>query len=162
MFLGVCRFHHRLDREVVFAREGVIALVVCGHAHDGPSSDVVEDVLGDVDREFLAGQRMDRVDAGVDATGCRPSLFVRSAARAVEICRDGVDVVGQLPGEVVARRDREEGRAVDRVQSSREGVDVAVVRDLEGDACALLLADPVALDLPDALGPPVQVLETVE
>jgi len=164
----VDRFDDLLDGEVVCVGEGVVALVVRGDAHDRARAHVVEDVRGDVDRQFRAGQGVDRAQVSFDAV-----VAVRAVGRTVRasLCRalgvlgDGLVRLGGGRGEFVTRRDGEVGRAVDRVEARGEHVDVGrrVGRvgfgNLERDASPLLAADPVALDVADAVGPPLQVVQ---
>ncbi len=75
-----------------------------------------------------------------------------------------VVTLGDLADEVVARREREVGRAVHRIETRRERVDgrlESLAGHVEGDPRARLLADPVALAVPDTLGPPVEIVEPV-
>jgi len=48
------------DRDVIFLSECKVALIVRRHGHDGARSVADENVIADIDRHFLAVERIDR------------------------------------------------------------------------------------------------------
>jgi hypothetical protein len=61
------RREHPHDRKPVLRREGEVALVMSRHRHDRAGAVLHEHVVGDPDRDALAGRGIDRVTAGEDA-----------------------------------------------------------------------------------------------
>ena len=143
-------------------REVEVALVVRRDGHDRAGPVVGQDVVGDVDRQSLAVDGVDRVQARGDA-----GLLGRRGALRGLLRRRAAHVLAYLVGidprdELVLGREDEEGRAVERVGPRREDGDVLVqLLDPEEDLGALGAADPVPLPRLDRLGP-VDRLEVVE
>ncbi len=163
------------DGQAVLAREGEVALIVGGHAHDGAVAVAHEDVVADPHRHGFAREGVDDGQAGGQAfLFARGQFGLGGAALAA-----GLDEGGQLGvaarragGQRVFRRHGAEGDAHDGVGARREDVHQAVldqpalfVADVvaEGEAHALALADPVFLHQAHAFRPAGQaVLEGVE
>jgi hypothetical protein len=61
------RHDHHADRQAVGAREFPVALVVARHRHHRAGAVVHQHEVGDVDRQRLAGDRVQRAQAGVHA-----------------------------------------------------------------------------------------------
>ena len=155
----------RLHRYVELLGEGEVPLVVRRHRHDRPRPVLHQHVVGNPDRNLLAGRRVGRVapgeDAGLLALGVDP-LHGRLPAGPLYVLEHLVGLrrpLDQLRDQLVLGREDEEGRAEDRVRPRRENrhVDVQLL-DPEDDLGALGAADPVALHGDDALGP-LQPLE---
>ena len=129
------------------SRELAVALVVGGDGHDRARAVVHEDVVGDPDRELLAVDGVDRVEAGEDAglLGRRRAILDRPRAGVARVL---LRLVARVRvDERMLRREDEERRAEQRVGARREDGDVvARLLDAEEDFGALGAADPVALD----------------
>ena len=145
------------DRQAEGAREVEVALVVRGHGHDGAGAVVGQHVVGGVDRHRLAGQRVGRGDAEVDA-GLGPvgqlPVEVGELAHlvAVGLQRRALLRRAQLLGQRGIRSHHEEGGAVEGVRPRGEDGHRAT-GDGEVDVRAPRPADPVLLHEQDALGP---------
>ena len=171
------------DGDAEGLRELEVAVVVGGHGHDGAGAVADEDVVGDPDRDGLAGDGVDRVAAGEDAglgLGQVGAVQVALARGLLAVLRDGVlllrrgDAVDQrvLRGQHHVRR-AEEGVGAggvdpDDVLGGRGGEGargpgrgLAADEDGEVDLRALAAADPVALHVADRLRPvdDLQVLD---
>ena len=156
----VAALHDPLDRQPVRLREGVVALVVRRHRHEGAGAVLHEHVVGDVDGQLAAVDRVGHGAAQEDA-GLRPG---RVAALLAVLAHDPVDVrprlllVGSAGGESqdvgVLGREDEERRAEQRVGPRREDrvVDAELLA-AERDLGALRAPDPVALHPLDVRGP---------
>ena len=124
--LPLRRPDHLAHGQVERLREVVVALVVGGHGHDRAGAIVGEDVVGDVHRDPLAVDRVDRVqtreDAGLlDRRGALLGLLRRGVAHVAACTSSDVDPRHQL----VLGREHEErrpksvsGRVVKTVTSS--------------------------------------------
>jgi len=120
---AVDRFDSLLDGQVVFVGEGVVLFVVSRHAHHRTRAHVVKHVRGNVHRQFLAGVRVGCGEVRLDAAH---SGVVRARHR-LHVVGDIVVRLGQRPGEVVARRQRQICRAIYRVEPRRERLNGPVV-----------------------------------
>ena len=160
--LPLRRPDHLAHRQVERLREVEVALVVGGDGHDRAGAVVGEDVVGDVDRDPLAVDRVDRVQAREDAR-----LLDRRRALLGLLRRGVADVRLHLlrldpRDELVLGREHEERRPEERVRPRREDGDVlAPLLDPEVDLGALGASDPVPLARLDRLGP-VDGVEVVE
>ncbi len=161
----------RLDhRQLVDEGEVEVALVFAGDGHDGARPVGAEHVVGEVQRDLGAVERVDGVGAGEDAPLLELALgglpfHLRSVA-------DPLDEFGHLPLLGGAGRQRRDERvlrgqddirhAEDRVDPGGEDADLGVGA-LDGDVelHALGAADPVALHRLDPLRP-VDRVEVVE
>ena len=160
--LPLRRPDHLAHRQVERLREVVVALVVGGHGHDRAGAVVGEDVVGDVDRDPLAVDRVDRVQAREDARllDRRRALLglLRRGVAHVRLHLLRLDPRNQL----VLGREHEERRPEERVRPCGEDGDVlAPLLDPEVDLGALGAADPVPLARLDRIGP-VDGVEVVE
>ena len=156
------RSDHDGDGELVLGREGEVAFVVGGDAHDGAGAVGEQDVVGDPDRDELVGERVADVGAGedagfVDLGGL--TLDFRLAAGLRDISSDGVAVLSrrELVDERVLGGEDEIADAKHGVGSRGEDADAIDLAgrlvEREGDFSALGAADPVALHQLDRLGP---------
>ena len=63
---GVGAVYHNADhRQGIFAAEIKVALVMCGHAHDGAGTVIHQHEIGDVNRQSLAGEGVRDLQPGV-------------------------------------------------------------------------------------------------
>ena len=139
--------HDLHDRQPERLRELAVALVVRRHGHDRARAVLHEHVVGDVDRQPLAVDGIDRVEPGEDARLHLLGGPVLAAAgcgllrvRLNLLVRDALD-------ERMLRRQHEERRAEQRVRPRREDGHVLVqLVDAKEDLRALRATDPVALD----------------
>ena len=152
--------------------EGPVALVLGRHGHDRPGPVPHEDVVGHVERDGLAGERVDDVAAGEGATLAQRggvalghALDVGGGRRPGAQLVDGLPLVGggQLVHERVLGGHDGIGHAEAGVGPGREDPDRHAGAALDGEVelGALGPADPVALH---GLGPlgPLEVVEGLE
>ena len=157
------------DGKAVDRREIEVALVLPGYGHDRAGAVGRDDVLGDVDRDALAVEGVDR-----KAPRRRAALLRRVVGHAlyVGLGRGGAPQFGDLFGVVarrelvderVFRRESEEGRPEPGVGARREDLDckLDMTLDREAQAGANGAADPVALHRLHLLGP-VEPIERSE
>ena len=120
------------DGQRVLARELEVALVVRGHGHDGAGAVLGEHEVGDPDRHLLAGERVQRRAAGVEAffldgAGAAGLPVERAELRDLLAKRRRV---GALGGEAVDQRvlgrQQHEGGAEDGVDAGREDLDAEI------------------------------------
>ena len=156
--------HDAFDRQIVFAREVEVALVVRGNAEHRTGAIFHQHEIGDVDRQLPI--RLKRVlcgQAGIEAELFRRLQLGRGGA-ALFAPRDEVGGLGRAPGQRlrdrVVGRDRDEAGAEDRVGASGEDLNLAAIGYGEAEAQTLALADPVFLHQPDLVGPVLQLAET--
>ena len=157
------------DRQGHRAGEGVVALVVAGHGHDGAGAVAHEHVVGDPHRDRDAGGRVGGEGAGEHA-GLLP---LGGLGLAVALAATGglLDVGGDLGGlgragdrgdQRVLGGEDHVGRAEQGVGAGREHLDRGVmIGQREADLGAVAAADPVALHVEHA-GRPVEALEVAE
>ena len=156
------------DGQVERLGEVEVALVVGGDGHDRAGAVVAEHVVGGVDRDLLAGDRVDRGaaqrHAGLGAVGGHP-LDLRERAGRGRILPQGLalfrgdDALGQVG---VGGHD-EERRAVDGVGAGGEDADALVhTLDLEVGVGARRPADPVALHAQHVVRPGLELLHVVQ
>ena len=157
------RRDHDLDGQPELLRELEVSLVVRGHGHHRARAVGREGVIGDPDRDAVAGEVIDAPGAGEDARLLaidRLPLDLGGERRGAYV---GLDVLapvlrGDLPHERVLRGEHHERHAVQRVGAGGEDADLvrAVRRGrLEGKRGlgALGAADPVALHQLDVIRP---------
>ena len=164
----VVPFENGRDGQVERLGEFPVALVAGRNGHDGACAVAGQDVISDPDRHRFPGQRVHRVGAG-EAPGHAAVaghalplaaggglLLVGRHGGALALCGDGVN-------EVVFWSEHEEVGSVQGVRPGGEDLDVVVgvVLDGEAELGARALADPIALDLLDAVGP-INGVESVE
>ena len=126
---------------------------MCRHGHDRAGAVAHHDIIGNVNRDLLAGQRIDRgqavdLHAGLILDQLRALEFgLFRALRLVSIqLRDVCDLTAVLFDQRMLRRHDHEGHAVQRIRAG--GVDpelLILLLDPEIDECARGLADPVLL-----------------
>ncbi len=155
---GVDELPVLVDHDLRGQREGLgelaVALVVGGDGHDRSGPVIHQDVVGDPDRQALAVDRVDRVQAGEDAglLGRRGPLLDGARAGVAGVLLRLLARVRR--DERVLGREDEEGGAEERVGARGEDRDVVSgLLDAEEDLGALGAADPVALDRLRPLGP---------
>ena len=158
------------DRDVVFAREVEVALVVRGDAHDRARAVVGEDIVGYPDGNSLAGDWVYCREAGVHALLVRADRGALDRAAVRHALREVEHLLGLLAAEAlcelldvgVLRRHCDEGDAEDCVYARSEGFELQLrVRYLHFEVDALGAAYPVALHRDDALRPAGQLVEAV-
>ena len=159
--------HDRLDRQAVLGGEFEIALVVGRHGHDGAIAVVHQYVVGDPNRQFLAGQRVLDEQAGWQAFFLLGGDvgFGHAAAFAFSDERLQLRVVlCGLGGQRVFGGHGDVGRAHQGVGAGGEHLECAgfadgvdVVRELHFHA--LGFADPVALHGLDLFRPARQIVK---
>ena len=180
---GFGRLDHRDDLEPEGLRELEVAVVVGRHGHDRPGAVAGEHVVGHPDRHGLARERVDDVRAGEDAgllageigaveialprgrfaidgdriplVGGREPVDERMLG-GHDHGRDAIQRVGPRgvdPQYVVAGRLRKPGRRPAALPGVERGRRVAGRRHEEIHLGTGAAADPVALELLDALGP---------
>ena len=165
-------FDHAADRQLVRARESVVALVVPRHRHDRAGAVLHQHVVGDVHRDLLAvdrvGDRAPQRHARLRLLGVA-ALLVGLVQRVVDVLVHLLLVRGPL-GEArdvgVLGRHHEERRAEQRVRARREHRVVDRVGGSRSSQRNVTSApsrapDPVALHRLDVLGPldPVEVAQ---
>src|SRR6516165_2955737 len=158
--------YDRDHRELVFAGEFEIALIVGGTAEDRAGAVFHQHKVGDVDRN-LAGlvEWVNRLQA-CRVAAFRGSLDYRFAGAHTVAFGDEVGearvFLGKAQSQRMVRRNRQERGAEQRVLPSCEHLDALVLPgDLEEDAGALRPADPVLLHEPDAFRPTVETGERI-
>ena len=153
---------HLAHRQVERLRKVVVALVVSGDGHDRARAVVGEDVVGDVDRDPLTVDRVDRVQTREDTR-----LLDRRRALLGLLRRGMAHIRLYLlrldpRNELVLGREHEERCPEERVRPCGEDGDVlAPLLDQEVDLGALGASDPVPLARFDRLGP-IDGVEVVE
>src|SRR3546814_968578 len=123
----VCPSELAVDREVIFAREIEIALVVRRTAEDRTGAIVHQHIVDDPDRQMPVGiERMFDRKAGVEAQLLRGFQLLRRRALTAAFGDEGREhgrILRQPLGERMVGRDRREARAVKRVGPRREYVE---------------------------------------
>ena len=148
--LAVLVFDDLGDGQAVFFREGEVALVVRGHAHDRARAVRIEDVIGGVDGHFFAVDGVDGImsdkDARLFARGGEP-LDLVGVRRLFDVFFDGgaLLVGGELFHERVFGREHDVGHAVDGVAAGRKDLEGVAALTGKFDLAADGLADPVFL-----------------
>ncbi len=164
--------HGAHDREPVLGGEGPVALVLGRHGHDRPGPVAHEHVVGHVERDGAAGERVDDVAAGEGAAlvegggiALRHALDVGRGGGPGAQRVDGVALLGggQLVDERMLGGHDGIGHAEAGVGAGGEHPDGEVGAPLDGqvELGALGPPDPVALH---GLGPlgPLEVVEGLE
>ena len=126
---------------------------MCRHSHDRAGAVAHHDIVGNVDRDLLAVQRVDAGQAVDLHTG-----LVLDQLRALElslfrtlrlVCiqlRDVSDLIAVLFNQRMLRRHDHESHAVERIRAGGINPELFILLlDLEIDKCARGLADPVLL-----------------
>ena len=161
---STCGQDHQADIEFVFFGELVIALVVCGHAHDRAGAVVHQDVVGYPDRHFFAVVGIDGIAAGVDAmlfdladVAYFPGLALLGD-ELVDVGAQQVVILGQAGDQRMLGRELQRGRAVNRIDARSENGDgrsrrIGRAVEFEIDQRAFAAADPVALHGADFFRP---------
>ena len=150
---------HLPDRQPELLSELAVTLVVPWHGHDRAGPVLHQHVVGDPHRDLLAGRRVRRGQAGVDA-----GLLLGRGPHLAALCQRMLRVLAYLLAvrraldhrvdQRMLGREHEEGRAEDRVGPRREDRGVLVqLRDPEQQLGALGAADPVPLNGDRPLGP---------
>jgi hypothetical protein len=139
---------------------------VRGHGHDRAGAVAHEHEVRDPDRHLLAGDRMDRAEAGVDAFllgGFDVGFRGAAVAAFLDERSDERLALRGLLRERMLGGDGEIGHAHERVRARREhGQRFAFAFDGELDFEAFGAADPVALHRLDGIRPARQRVEAVE
>ena len=156
------------DRQPVFHREVVVALVVGGRSHDRAGAVVHQDEVRDPDRQLARRvQRVTDPDAGVDPDllGFLQRLLGRAGA--ARLGRDGGD--GRVGFKRFRQRmvgaDRQEACPHQGVGTGRIDLDprkAGRVHGVEAQLHPARAADPVGLHQPHLFGPAVQPVERVQ
>ena len=159
------RLLDRRDVEAVHPGELEVALVAARHGHDRPGAVAHQHVVGDPDRDVLAGDRVGGVRAGEHAGLLRSSswrsvVLERRRLLAVLHHLGGLLRGGQLGHQRMLGGEHHERGAEQRVGAGGEHGD-RPGRGVEVDARAGRPADPVALHRLQRVRPvePVEVLE---
>ncbi len=157
---------HLPDLQSEREREGVVALVVRRHRHDGPGAVLHQHVIGDPDGHLFA---RGRVPAG--GAGEHPGLLLLADTPGHDIHRRSAApvCVDLLPSfvrredlyEWVLRSEHHVRRTEHGVGARREDLDRRAVLGAEHQLRALRATDPVRLHQPGRLRPidPLQVLQ---
>src|SRR5208282_5114464 len=147
---GGCSYAGNLEAK--FGGEFEVALILAGRAHDCAGAIAHQDVVGDPDRDVLAGKDVVRVGAGEDAGFLLHRghpLDFSLAARVGDVALDrGALGRGGYPGdERMLRREHHERYAEDGVGAGGEKADflTGVTGNREGKFRAFAAPDPVAL-----------------
>ena len=149
---------HGDDRQLEALRELAVTFVVGRHRHDRAGAVLHQHVVGDPDRDLLAGHGVRRVPPGEDAR-LLALLALLGGARAGDArVRTHLLGAGQALGQLVDERrlgrDHEEGRTEERVRPGGEHRDVELeLVHPEENLGALGATDPVRLDLLRPLRP---------
>src|SRR3989440_12393159 len=151
VLLAVRRYHFA-NFELVLLREGEVPLVVAGDGHDRAGPVRRQDVVGDPDRDALAGEDVAREGPGVHAgllAYRRRALDLRHVPRGLDVTLDlgAPGRRGDLRDERMFRRQDHEDRAIDRVRPRGEEAELLtrVAFDRECELGPLLAAVPVRL-----------------
>ena len=117
------------DRQVIFAGEFKVALVVRGHGHDRAGAIAHQDVVGDPDRDSLAVDGVDGIAAGEDAGlfavgGLALDIAHQCGFLLIGFDRGFLPGCGQLCDQLVFRRQHHEGGAPERVGPGGEDLDL--------------------------------------
>ena len=164
------RHEDRRDRQLVFAGEIHVALVMRGHAEDRAGAVLHQDEIGDVDRQLPGGvERVTRREAGVEAEllGLFQRLLGGAAAPRLGAEFRHIRALGlEPPCKRVIRRQRDEGRAHQRVGPGGVDLDAVMALGAVGEAKGELQParppDPVFLHGADLGGPVVEAVERIE
>ncbi len=156
-------------RQVEGLGEVQVALVVCGHRHHRAGAVVGQHVVGGVDRQLLAVDRVGGVhteeDTGLLPLGGLP-LDLVGLLGLFQICFEFRPLLGRddLLGQIRVRGHHEEGRAIEGVRPGGEDRHrFAAPGDGEIDVGPLRAADPVALHRQHPVGPPaLQTLHVIQ
>ncbi|MCG3161395.1 MAG: hypothetical protein JMDDDDMK_02578 [Acidobacteria bacterium] len=155
------QFDDARNRQAVFLRELEVAFVVRGHGHNRARAVTGQNEIGRPDWQFLAAERIDDEQAGVD------SLFFAAFGDAV-FRRNGFLLLDerfqfiarlarcdQFINQLVFGRDDHRVRAEDRVNARGEDADFfrLIAGDFKIDFRAFAATDPVALHRDHAFGP---------
>ena len=147
------------DLEPEVAGESIVARVVGRNGHDRAGAVAGQHVVGDIDRNGLAGKGVDGAGTrghAADALGLGDALALGTLAGLGDVLLDGGPVVGrrEFIDPLVLGGDDHEGHAEDRVGARGEDFELAVrALDVEEDLRADRAADPVALDLLERIAP---------
>ncbi|MNQ76698.1 hypothetical protein D3C85_915450 [compost metagenome] len=166
---------HRLDRQVVLVGEGEVAFVVGRHGHHGTFAVIHQHVVGDPDRQLVAGKRvLDEERRGQALLLLGGDVGFGNAA-AFAFVDEGLEFRGLVGRQLLHRQagqrvfggDGHIGGAQQGVRAGGEDLQRAVLADAglvegEADFHAAGLADPVALHGLDLFGPAVQVVEAAQ
>ncbi len=152
---------HGFDRQVVLGGEFVVTLVVGRHGHHGTGAVFHQYEVGDEDRHFTAGQRVDGLEAGIHAAFFhgRHVGFAGAATRALGVELGKLRIVLRRGlGQRVSGGDADVGHTHQGVRTGGEdGQGFLHLAGLGIEAEAQLdtarLADPVALHGLDLLRP---------
>ena len=140
------------DGEIVFGREGVVALVVRGNRHDRARAVGCKDVVRKIDGDLLTVDGVGAVRAREHArlfAGGGEALDLVCLCRLFDICLDGGALLGrrELACKGVLGRQHDVRHAEYRVAAGGEHADLLSAVALKFDLAARGLADPVALHI---------------
>ena len=158
--------NYLLDGQAVFVCELKIALIMGRHAHHCAGAVAHQYEVGDPDRNLLAADRVDGVDAGRHAPllhGFDIGFLGGNSAALIKKCSQFGVVFSRLHGQWVARRHGHVGDAHQRIGPGCEDVQRLLgVFQPESDFCAARFTDPVALHADDFFRPARQLIQIVQ
>ncbi len=157
---------NRFHRQVIFAGELKITLVMSRHRHDRTRAVIHQHKIGDPDGQHFAGQRMHHMQAGGHALFIhRGHVRFRHFSGAALLNKVGQGWIGRrrLQRKRMTRRYRDIDCAHESVRA--RGVDrqrLFAVCDFERNFYPFRAADPVALHGFHLLGPTLQLVQIVQ
>ena len=161
--IGTIGHHHRQHRQLVFAREIQIALIVRGTAENRAGAVTHQHEIGDHHRQFPTGiERVNGFQPGVVAEllGLFDGLFGGAGAAAFGNKGGKLRILlGQFLRQRMIGRQRHETGPEQRIGPGAENIERTPIRQIEGEAQALGFADPVLLHQPDLFRPTLQRIE---
>ncbi len=158
--------HHHLDRQQIALGEFPVALVVGGYRHHRAGAVAHQHEVGHPHRHRLAGDRVDRAQAGVHAAlvlGFQLGLGDAAVFQLGDEIRQLLVALRCLQRQRVLGRDRQEGDAHQRVRTGGEHAQrLGLTLHREVDLQPLAAADPVALHGFHRVGPARQRVQAVQ
>jgi hypothetical protein len=157
------------DRQAVTPGEGVIALVMSGHAHNRAGAVIHEHIIGDPYRYRVTGERMTGAQTRVHAFLLRLRhirLGHRCLTAVGDKSRQCIVTRGQRETDRVLRRQAQVGDTEQRVRPRGVNLDRRLSGDRliqgKGQFHTAALADPVALHGAHLLRPAIQLFQILQ